>query len=108
MLYIVIEYFNAGAAPEIYRRARDKGRQLPPGLEYVDSWVDLDYFRCFQLMRTDDRALFDVLTAEFRAGANRKLTRVPHHINDPAFADAVVTAFHEVRTVWPESIARTS
>src|SRR6185436_10652405 len=27
---------------------------------HVDSWVDLDYFRCFQLMRTDDRTLFDV------------------------------------------------
>ncbi len=57
MLYMVIEYFNAGAAPEIYRRARERGRQLPTGLEYVDSWVDLDYFRCFQL---NDRALFDV------------------------------------------------
>lgn len=56
---MIIEYFNAGAAPDIYRRARDKGRQLPPGLEYVDSWVDLDYFRCFQLMRTDDRASID-------------------------------------------------
>jgi len=32
---------------------------LPPGLEYVDSWVDLDYARCFLLMRSDDRALFD-------------------------------------------------
>jgi len=47
MLYMVIEYFNAGAAAEIYRRARDRGRQLPAGLEYVDSWVDLNYFRCF-------------------------------------------------------------
>ena len=60
MLYMVIEYFNAGAAPEIYRRARERGRQTPPGLECVSSWVDFDYFRCFQLMRTDDRALFDV------------------------------------------------
>jgi hypothetical protein len=59
MLYMVIEYFNAGAAPEIYRRARETGRQLPAGLEYVNSWVDLDYFRCFQLMRTEDRSLFD-------------------------------------------------
>jgi hypothetical protein len=57
---MVIEYFNAGAASEIYRRVRERGRQLPPGLEYVDSWVDLDYLRCFQLMRTDDRALLDV------------------------------------------------
>jgi hypothetical protein len=37
MLYIVIEYFNAGAAVDIYRRARDRNRQLPLGLEYVDS-----------------------------------------------------------------------
>jgi len=62
MLYMVIEHFHAGAAPEIYRRARDRGRQLPPGLEYVDSWVDLEYVRCFQLMRTEDRSLFDVWT----------------------------------------------
>lgn len=60
MLYMVIEYFNPGAVSNIYRRVRNQGRQLPPGLEYVDSWVDLDYSRCFQLMRTDDRALFDI------------------------------------------------
>jgi hypothetical protein len=42
MLYMVIEYFNAGAAPEIYRRFRERGCQLPPGLEYVDSWTRLD------------------------------------------------------------------
>ena len=57
---MVIEYFNAGAAADIYRRARDCGRQLPPGLEYVDSWVDFNYFRCFQLMRTDNPSLFDI------------------------------------------------
>jgi hypothetical protein len=62
MLYMVIERFNEDAAPEIYRRARDRGRLLPPGLEYVDSWVDLDYKRCFQLMRTEDPALFDQWT----------------------------------------------
>ena len=59
VLYMIVEYFNPGAAPDIYRRARDKGRQLPDGLEYVDSWVDLEYARCFQLMRTDDRTLID-------------------------------------------------
>jgi hypothetical protein len=60
MLYMVIEHFNPGAAPEIYRRARERGRQIPPGLEYVESWVDLEYSRCFQLMRTNDAALFDI------------------------------------------------
>jgi hypothetical protein len=60
MLYMVIEHFAPGAAPEIYRRVRERGRLLPPGLEYVDSWVDLDYVRCFQLMRTEDPSLFEV------------------------------------------------
>jgi len=55
-----------------------------------------------------NRALFDVIAGHFRSGANRKLLRVPSHINDPAFADAVVATFHEVRTAWPASTARTS
>lgn len=56
---MVVEKFKPNAAMEIYRRARERGRQLPPGLEYVDSWVDLEYTRCFQLMSTDDAALFE-------------------------------------------------
>ena len=63
---MVIEHFDPGAAPEIYRRARERGRQLPPGLEYVDSWVDLDYRRCFQLMRSDEPGLFDAWIEKWR------------------------------------------
>ena len=56
---MVIETFPRGARP-VYERAADQGRMLPPGLEYVDSWIDertLD--RCFQLMETGDPSLFD-------------------------------------------------
>jgi len=63
MLYMVIEHFKPGAAPEIYRRARQKGRMMPDGLEYVSSWVDLGYETCYQLMRTDDKTLFEIWTA---------------------------------------------
>lgn len=59
MLYMVVERFKPDAAPKVYRRARERGRQLPPGLEYVDSWVDMHFTCCFQLMRTDEPALFD-------------------------------------------------
>jgi Domain of unknown function (DUF3303) len=62
MLYMVIEHFNSGAAAEIYRRTRELGRQLPDGLEYIDSWVDLDFSRCFQLMRTARPELFETWT----------------------------------------------
>lgn len=58
MLYMVIEKFKPGAAPAIYERVRERGRMLPVGLEYVSSWVELEYTTCFQLMRTDDPALF--------------------------------------------------
>jgi uncharacterized protein (UPF0261 family) len=43
-----------------------------------------------------DRALFDAIATGFRATAHRKLLRLPHNVNDPAFCDALVAAFDEV------------
>jgi uncharacterized protein (UPF0261 family) len=43
-----------------------------------------------------DKALFDAVAGHFRSGANRKLIRLPHNVNDPAFAEAVVAAFAEI------------
>ena len=59
MLYMVIEHFKENAAPAIYRRLREKGRMMPDGLEYVSSWIDVDFKICWQLMKTEDFALFD-------------------------------------------------
>jgi hypothetical protein len=56
---MVIEHFTKAARP-VYERARERGRMLPAGLVYIDSWIDertLD--RCWQLMEADDTALFD-------------------------------------------------
>jgi hypothetical protein len=66
MLYMVIERFREGAAADIYRRAREKGRMLPDGLEYVSSWVDLEFKICYQLMRTDDASVFTVWTSAWK------------------------------------------
>jgi hypothetical protein len=63
---MVVERFKNGPGP-VYARAAERGRMLPPGLEYIESWIDertLD--RCFQLMETDDPSLFDTWIAEWR------------------------------------------
>ena len=43
-----------------------------------------------------DAALFTALEQHFRPGTNRRLQRLPHHINDDAFALALVAAWQEV------------
>jgi hypothetical protein len=61
---MVVEEFVEGARP-VYERAAERGRMLPPGLEYVDSWIDESLERCFQLMETDDPALIDEWIAKW-------------------------------------------
>ena len=58
---MLIEQYTSGPGP-VYERAATHGRMLPDGLHYIDSWVvdDGKLDRCFQLMETDDPALFDV------------------------------------------------
>jgi hypothetical protein len=58
VLYMVIERYREGPEP-VYERFRARGRLMPEGLEYVDSWVTEDRNRCYQLMRTDDPARFE-------------------------------------------------
>jgi hypothetical protein len=57
---MVVERYKRGPEP-VYARVEAKGRMLPDGLAYVDSWVvdDVAMDRCFQLMEADDPALFD-------------------------------------------------
>jgi uncharacterized protein (UPF0261 family)/ABC-type branched-subunit amino acid transport system ATPase component len=43
-----------------------------------------------------DRVLFATIEQGFRRGANRELRLLPHHVNDDAFAEALVAAWHEV------------
>ena len=57
MLFMVIERFKNRDAKALYRRLRDAGRQMPEGLKYLDSWVEPNFDRCFQLMETEDLRL---------------------------------------------------
>lgn len=43
-----------------------------------------------------DDALFAAIRASFVPGPNRRLVELPHHVNDPAFAAALVDAFEDI------------
>jgi hypothetical protein len=58
MQYMVIETFKPGKVDAVYERFRARGRMLPAGLEFVDSWLTADRARCYQLMETSDPGLF--------------------------------------------------
>jgi uncharacterized protein (UPF0261 family) len=55
-----------------------------------------------------DQALFKQLKNNFRTAKDRKLVSLPHHINDQAFADALVANFNQIAAPWQELRARTS
>ena len=59
-LYMVIETFRPGGKEKIYERFFAKGRMMHEGLEYVNSWLEKDGDRCFQLMEASDPSLFQV------------------------------------------------
>lgn len=58
MLFLVIERFKNQDAEAVYRRFQEQGRMMPEGLRYIDSWVEANFSRCFQLMECDDPLLF--------------------------------------------------
>jgi hypothetical protein len=60
----------------VYRRLRDLGRSMPGGLEYVDSWIEPNFSRCFQLMRCDDPRLLQQWALAWR-GLGMTLEIVP-------------------------------
>ena len=66
MLFMVIERFKNHDAVPVYERYREKGRMMPDGLKYIDSWVERDLGRCFQLMECDDPQLLRQWTSHWQ------------------------------------------
>lgn len=66
MLFMVIERFKDNDMVPIYRQVRDGGRMLPEGLTYIDSWVEPNFSRCFQLMECNDLRLLQEWALQWR------------------------------------------
>ena len=52
MLFMIIERFRAGKTKMIYERFAEKGRLMPDGVKYINSWVTKDMNMCYQVMES--------------------------------------------------------
>lgn len=76
MLFMVIERFEGNDMVPVYQRLAERGRGLPEGLDYVDSWIEVNFSRCFQLMRCDDARLLQQWVLHWR-GTGMTMEIVP-------------------------------
>lgn len=77
MLFMIIERFADNDMIPVYRRLRDKGRVLPDGLTYLDSWIEPSFSRCFQLMACSDLRLLQEWVLQWRGtGASFEIVPV--------------------------------
>ena len=53
MQYIIIEKFHPGKVKELYQRFAEKGRLMPEGVNYINSWIDEHVKTCYQVMNSD-------------------------------------------------------
>jgi hypothetical protein len=83
--YMIIERFYPDRIKELYQRFAEKGRQLPSGVTYVNSWIDENVETCYQVMESeskeklnewikcwDDLASFEIVPVISSAEAKQK------------------------------------
>ena len=54
MLYMIIETYHPNKTKQLYKRFEEKGRQLPEGVHYINSWINEDVTICYQVMESDE------------------------------------------------------
>ncbi len=52
MQYMIIEKFYPGKVKDIYHRFAEKGRMLPEGVKYINSWINESITICYQVMES--------------------------------------------------------
>jgi hypothetical protein len=86
MFFMIIESFHPGKVKQLYQRFDEKGRMLPEGVTYVNSWITEDLTTCYQVMEAgnpgqlqewisnwEDLADFTIVPVLTSAEAKRKV-----------------------------------
>ena len=77
MLFMIIERFKDNDMLPVYKRLKNEGRMFPEGLKYIDSWIEPNFSRCFQLMECDDLCLLQKWILNWRgSGATFEIVPV--------------------------------
>ena len=76
MLFMIIEKFRNNDVRAVYERIQEHGRMLPAGLKYVDSWVEANLQRCFQVMECEDPGLFQEWVARWQDLVDFEITPI--------------------------------
>lgn len=86
MTYMIIEKFHPEKIKTLYQRFAEKGRMMPEGVNYVNSWINDDVTVCYQVMESesldklkewisnwDDLADFEIVPVITSAEAKKKV-----------------------------------
>jgi len=55
MQYMIIERFYPDKVKQMYQRFAEKGRMLPEGVTFVNSWINESVTICYQVMEAESR-----------------------------------------------------
>ena len=88
MQYMIIERFLPGKVKEMYQRFEEKGRMVPAGVTYINSWINEPVTVCYQVMEAasaealkqwidhwKDLADFEIVPVISSAEAKEKILR---------------------------------
>ena len=90
MQYMIIEKFYPDKIKALYQRFDEKGRMMPEGVNYINSWINESVTICYQVMESEsidklkewisnwnDLADFEIIPVITSAQAKAKVMNTP-------------------------------
>lgn len=65
MQYMIIERFYPDKIKALYQRFDEKGRMMPEGVQYINSWINESVTICYQLMESPSEDLLHAWIANW-------------------------------------------
>jgi len=74
--YMIVERFHSQKIKSLYQRFDEKGRLLPKGVVYLNSWIDERVETCFQLMESESLEALEEWTDRWKDFADFEIIPV--------------------------------